>query len=55
MPFVLAERAVGDLELLRMKLYTVHFGLNVRPVDSLVLKATFEHTKLDDGKVGASR
>jgi hypothetical protein len=51
MPFVLVERVIGDLEFLRMKLYSFQFGLNVRPVDSLVIKAAFEHVAFDDGTV----
>lgn len=51
MPFIMSERVIGELEFLRIKLYTFQFGLNVRPVDVLVLKATFEHVAFEDDSV----
>jgi hypothetical protein len=43
MPFFLSERVKGELQSAVVKVYTLQCGLNVRPIDSLVLKATFEY------------
>lgn len=43
MPFFLTERVKGELQLAIIKLYTLQWGLNVRPIDSLVMKASFEY------------
>lgn len=45
MPFFMSERVKGELLLLPVTLYTLQAGLNVRPTESLVLKATYEHVR----------
>jgi hypothetical protein len=47
MPFVLCERINGDLSGSEVKLTTYQFGLNIRPVDELVLKIEFNHVDQD--------
>lgn len=42
MPYFVSERVQGDLLQLKMKLYTLQFGLNIRPTESIVVKASYE-------------
>ena len=43
MPFLLYERSKGDLYFTALDLHTLHGGLNIRPVDVLTLKLSYEH------------
>lgn len=45
MPFIQGERVSGDLNTSKVSFYAFQFGLNIRPVDMLVLKATWEHVE----------
>lgn len=45
MPYFLSERVVGDVQYNKLKLYTLQVGLNVRPIDSVVLKASYERVE----------
>lgn len=54
MPFLQGERVIGDLEYLELKLWSFQVGLNVRPIDVLVLKVIWEHVKIEDSGVGAN-
>jgi hypothetical protein len=45
MPFFMSERVKGELMLLPVTLYTLQGGLNMRPTESLVLKATYEYVR----------
>lgn len=49
MPYVVFERAKGDLRLSVIDLYSVNPGLNVRPVENLTLKAEFNHVMMLGG------
>ncbi|HKP55227.1 MAG TPA: hypothetical protein VJV78_00825 [Polyangiales bacterium] len=43
MPFVLAERAETARQFIKIEPYSFQFGLNVRPHEDVVLKASFEY------------
>lgn len=45
MPFVLIEPVRGDQAYNRADVVAYQFGLNIRPVDMLVLKAVYEHVE----------
>jgi hypothetical protein len=49
MPFVQGERAIGDLEYQKLKLWEFQIGVNIRPVNMFVLKAAFEHVRFQGG------
>lgn len=47
MPFFMAERVKGDLLQLKLKLYTLMAGLNIRPTESVAIKANYQYVKFE--------